>query len=518
MIDLVKLKLVAGDGGSGKVSLHREKYRPKGGPDGGAGGDGGSIRLVGDANFNTLKHYAGAKELKAEAGDDGGKNNRHGKQGQDLVLKVPLGTVVWLLAENDVSYKRRKKYEIPDVDFDFGTADDVAADDMAADGAHAGISEGAESAEFKNDGDQTADQIEQTFDNFEDNSKEDNPFRLQIIRSRDEIEFEKYYLEKEGEGIPYRKKKKLTPANPKQESVPVKKFVADEINSELENNQSIQPSQSSFSVLENSDQNSGRRSKNQSKNQSRDQGKNQLKDQRVTIKLVEIKEPNQEAILCQGGFGGRGNSSFKSSTNQTPLEAEYGTPGERKLVVFELRLLADVGLVGFPNAGKSTLLSRLTKAHPKIANYPFTTLEPQLGVMTADQGRKELIIADIPGLIEGASQGKGLGDKFLRHIQNCQELMYILYLEEGVVFNEELSVEEKAKAAWDQYQQLKDELEDHHPDLLDKKYVIGLNKIDIYDDDLIEAIIDLFERKDEEIFPFSSITGDGLTAIKKALF
>jgi GTP-binding protein len=452
MIDLVKLKLVAGDGGDGRVSLHREKYRPKGGPDGGAGGNGGHIILQADSNLNTLKNYAGVKDFRAEDGWPGGKNNRHGQQGADVVLKVPLGTVVWLTAENQVSRERRKKYEAPLIDFDLEKK----------------VEKNRESTEEKPDSDQL------------------NPFRLDITRNRDEVKFEKYFLQEEGQRPPAKEQDELLPIDPAQEAVPVKEFSYD-----VFSNESNQPTKDQDQVL---------------------------KTSVSAIKLVEMRQPGQQVVLCQGGFGGRGNSSFKSSTNRTPLEAEYGTPGEKKSVILELRLLADVGLVGFPNAGKSTLLSRLTEAHPKIGNYPFTTLEPQLGVMTSDDGQKELIVADIPGLIEGASQGKGLGNKFLRHIQNCQALLYVLFLEEGDVFNEELSLEDKAEMVWEQYQQLREELEDHHPELLDKDYLVSLNKIDLYSDDLMQAIEDFFARQDEKIIFFSGITGDGLLQLKQALF
>jgi GTP-binding protein len=452
MIDLVKLNLLAGDGGDGRVSLRREKYRPKGGPDGGAGGNGGHIILQADSNLNTLKNYAGVKDFKAEDGWPGGKNNKHGQQGADVVLKVPLGTVVWLTAENQASRERRKKYEAPLINFD--------------------LEEKVEKNQESAAEDQDPGQL--------------NPFRLDITRNRDEVEFKKYFLQEEGQRPLAKEQDQLLPVDPAQEVVPLKEFSYDVFSDE-----SDQPSKDQDQVL---------------------------KISVSAIKLVEMRQPGQQVVLCQGGFGGRGNSSFKSSTNRTPLEAEYGTPGEKKSVILELRLLADVGLVGFPNAGKSTLLSRLTEAHPKIGNYPFTTLEPQLGVMTSDDGQKELIVADIPGLIEGASQGRGLGDKFLRHIQNCQALLYVLFLEEGDVFNEELSLEDKAELVWEQYQQLREELEDHHPELLDKDYLVSLNKIDLYSDDLMQVIEDFFARQDEEIIFFSGITGDGLLQLKQALF
>jgi len=242
------------------------------------------------------------------------------------------------------------------------------------------------------------------------------------------------------------------------------------------------------------------------------------------MKLKEITEHNQEIIICQGGFGGRGNDSFKGPANTTPLEAEFGTFGEQKLVTLELKLLADIGLVGFPNAGKSTLLSKLTKARPKIANYPFTTLEPNLGVMRTDAG-KELVIADIPGLIEGASDGKGLGLDFLRHVENCRVLWFVLYLDESIVFDESLDVDTKAKMIVQQYDDLIEELKSYSGNrklggdgLIQKPNIVTLNKIDIYSAELIDTLLDLFMQKDIKVTPFSAVTGDGLEVIEKLVF
>lgn len=222
------------------------------------------------------------------------------------------------------------------------------------------------------------------------------------------------------------------------------------------------------------------------------------------ILLKRFTEEGQELVVCRGGRGGRGNTAFKSSMKTTPLEAEYGGLGQERLVVLELELLADVGLVGLPNAGKSTFLSRVTKAQPKIANYPFTTLAPHLGVWQlspatnssnsanseddSSRGPSAVVVADIPGLIEGASEGKGLGHDFLRHVKNCRVLLFVVYLPESVVFDQTVTDQEKAEQVWQQYQLLDAELRAYSEQLTDKPRLVALNKIDMYPESLQHAI------------------------------
>lgn len=381
MIDLVSLLIKAGDGGNGKVSFHREKYVLKGGPDGGHGGDGGSVVLRGSRHFNTLKHYAGKKEILAQPGGMGGRRKKSGAKGESTVMEVPLGTVVWLVAENEPSRLRRNKYT------------------------------------------------------------------LEYAFTRGEVTHEIYEVEKEGGAPPFREPATLLPVSPR-------------------------------------------------------------------VKLVEITEEGQEIVLCQGGFGGHGNISFKSSVTTTPLIAEYGTFGEQKQIVLELKLLADIGLVGYPNAGKSTLLSKITRAHPKTADYPFTTIEPNLGVLNLPEGR-DLVVADIPGLIEGASEGKGLGHDFLRHIENCRMLLFVLFLEENVVSDNRLTAVQKAEKVWEQYQQLRTELKQYHRSMLQKPSLISLNKTDIYSAQLIQEIQARFAKEKLTVLPFSGFTGQGLPELVK---
>lgn len=234
-------------------------------------------------------------------------------------------------------------------------------------------------------------------------------------------------------------------------------------------------------------------------------------------KLVDILEDGQEVVVAQGGIGGRGNEHFKSSSMTTPLIAEYGTFGEQRMVAFELKLLADVGLVGLPNAGKSTLLSRLTSARPKVAAYPFTTLEPHLGIYHSPKTGQELVIADVPGLIEGASEGKGLGFQFLRHILNCKVLLYVLSLDESVIHDETLSDKEKAEQLWQQYQLLHKELVDFNPELDTKRSHSLLNKIDIYSEELLQEIQKKFKKQKMEVLSLSAVTGEGVDKLNELL-
>jgi GTP-binding protein len=221
--------------------------------------------------------------------------------------------------------------------------------------------------------------------------------------------------------------------------------------------------------------------------------------------LFEITEENQEEILLEGGLGGRGNWHFKSSTRQTPRYAQPGIKGTMLQITLELKVLADVGLVGFPNAGKSTLLAALTSAKPKIADYEFTTLKPNLGIVEYRDYRS-FIMADIPGIIEGAAEGKGLGHYFLRHIERNSILLYVIPADATDV-----------KAA---FEVLHNELKKYNPELLDKEYMVVLSKADLLDEELkkeyTEEMNTLF--KDTPHLIISSVTQYQLIELKDALW
>lgn len=226
------------------------------------------------------------------------------------------------------------------------------------------------------------------------------------------------------------------------------------------------------------------------------------KDAETGEELFEITKHGEEVILRKGGLGGRGNSWFKNSVRQTPRYAQPGTEGEEGWNILELKVLADVGLVGFPNAGKSTLLSVISAAKPKIANYPFTTLVPNLGIVSYRDDRS-FVMADIPGIIEGASEGKGLGLRFLRHIERNSTLLFLVPADADDIAAE--------------YSVLLKELETYNPELLDKDRLLSISKSDMLDDELKEEVKKTLPKGVKTVF-FSSVAQHGLTELKDLIW
>ena len=323
-VDYVTITVRSGSGGPGAVSFRRAKFEPRGGPWGGDGGDGGSIIMEADDNLYTLLDLRYNRHHFAGDGEAGGKNNRRGKDGEDIILRVPPGTIA----------KRT------------GTGEVVG----------------------------------------------------------------------------------------------------------------------------------------------------------------EVDEPGERIVLAQGGRGGRGNAFFKTSTNQAPRHAQPGEEGEEKDITLELKLLADVGLVGLPNAGKSTLIASISAAKPKVADYPFTTLEPALGVIYVRE-YESFVMADIPGIIEGAHEGKGLGVQFLKHIERNAVLLFVSPITSGDPGGE--------------YETLLNELHSYNPHLLDKPRVVAISKIDLLPPEERDAYVALF--RDEfpegtELYPISAVAQVGLDRLKRALY
>ncbi|MEO6838616.1 MAG: GTPase ObgE [Ginsengibacter sp.] len=318
-IDLIKIFCKSGHGGAGSKHFMRNKLTAMGGPDGGDGGRGAHIILRGNKNLWTLLHLRYYKNIFADNGENGSKNNSTGRDGKDIIIDVPLGTIA----------------------------------------------------------------------SIEENGKK-----------------------------------------------------------------------------------------------------------------VEILEDGEEKILLKGGRGGQGNSHFATPTNQAPEHSQPGEPGEESFVNLELKVLADVGLVGFPNAGKSTLLSVITAAKPKIANYAFTTINPQLG-MVEYRENKSFCVADLPGIIEGAAEGKGLGHRFLRHIERNPILLFVIPAD--------------SKDHFEEFKILQNELKEYNPELLDKKFLIAISKSDMLDDELKEAIEKELPKDIPHIF-ISSLTNKGLVELKDMLW
>ncbi|AEH44902.1 GTP-binding protein Obg/CgtA [Thermodesulfatator indicus DSM 15286] len=322
-VDQTKIYVKAGNGGAGCVSFRREKYVPRGGPDGGDGGKGGDVILVASSQLHTLYDFYHQTHFRAENGRPGMGKKMKGRDGDDLILKVPVGTIV-------------KDAETGEILYDFT---------------------------------------------------------------------------KDGESF----------------------------------------------------------------------------------------------VVAKGGRGGRGNARFATPTRQAPRFAEPGKPGEERWIILELKLIADVGLVGLPNAGKSTLLSRITAARPKIADYPFTTITPNLGVVKLDEERS-FVVADIPGLIEGAHKGVGLGLDFLRHIERTKAILYVLDASKG---------EECLK----DFELLQKELAHYHRSLIEKPAAIALNKIDIVSDrQKLYELKAFFEKKGYPVYLISAVTGEGIKELLEGLW
>lgn len=228
----------------------------------------------------------------------------------------------------------------------------------------------------------------------------------------------------------------------------------------------------------------------------------QIFDENNDVMLADLTQAGQTILMLEGGKGGRGNATFKTSVNQAPRQTTPGGPAEEMWVWMQLKLMADTGLVGLPNAGKSTFLAAASRARPKIADYPFTTLKPQLGVVYVDN--KEFVIADIPGLIEGAHEGLGLGDRFLGHIERCATILHV--------------IDATGNDVVDAYKTIRHELIEYGEGLSDKKEIIALNKTDALDDELVEMLTnELKEVTSSKIVPISGFTGDGVELMLREL-
>ncbi len=367
-VDEVKIHARAGHGGRGCISLLREAYRPKGGPDGGNGGRGGDVILEADHDLNNLIHQFYQPRLHAKHGEHGMGKGMDGHAGKDLIVKVPCGTLVWRCPPDPVA-----------------TAPDAAPDAAAA--AAAALDP--------------------------DSDEPEAPL-------------------------------------PPRASVPLRKPGQPLILSSTHHRPVLRHA-GAHKALE--------------VDLSDDAASPEV-DAEGRELVADLTEHGQRFILCKGGRGGLGNRNFASSVRQTPRFAQPGEPGAEGEFVFELRLIADVGLVGYPNAGKSTLLTAVSKARPKLAAYPFTTLTPQIGIVEYTDFRR-IVVCDVPGLIDGAHRNVGLGHAFLRHIQRCKILVLLIDMAGS-----------DGRAPWDDHRQLLEELGLYDPAMLEKPRLVVANKMD----------------------------------------
>lgn len=241
-------------------------------------------------------------------------------------------------------------------------------------------------------------------------------------------------------------------------------------------------------------------------------------DEATGEEIGDLTTTGQRLLLARGGGGGRGNQHFATPTRKAPRKAEDGHPGEEKHLLLELKIMADAGLVGLPNAGKSTLLAAMTDATPKIADYPFTTLSPNLGVFLASDFQSRIVLADIPGLIEGAHEGLGLGDRFLRHIERTRVLVHLVAPEGGETATGELTeADTDPEALFYAYELVEDELRQYSEKLLSKPRLVCLSKTDLLREQDVRAAADLFHQRGIELFPISAAEGKNLDQLKRRI-
>jgi GTPase len=425
-IDRVRIQVHAGDGGNGAVAWRREAHVPKGGPAGGDGGDGGDVWFVADAQLSTLIDLKFRQHHEAQSGRPGAGGGKNGRGGEDLVIRVPVGTSIYY--EGEADEERPPWHEAPDgIHFTPDEDDDP---------------EGMENV-WVVDGRVVNVEVEQ--------AGQDDPGELTMTRA------ELLAL-----------------------GAPPEVVAGGETISSGAQKRHIRP---------------------------RKQAKRRRPEHQIGDLLGDLDHDGDRLCVAEGGLGGRGNVHFRSSTNRTPDRAEPGTEGEAMWLRLELKLLADVGIVGYPNVGKSTLISRISRARPEIGDYPFTTLVPQLGVVSLS-GERSMVVADVPGLVDGASEGRGLGHEFLRHLERTRVLLHLLAPDPTPGRNVLADLDA-----------LEGELRRYGPMFEGRPRVVALNKIDTDDGAaLIRETRRALRKRNIPLFPISAVTGEGTDALLEALW
>ena len=492
MIDYAKTKIKAGNGGRGIISFRREKYIPKGGPDGGDGGNGGNVYFIATNEIATLLDFQYHTQFQAQNGEPGGASHKKGKDGEDLYIKVPVGSVIKinkLIADlpNNIQGKRLSNEPIKYTQkiFNYKKIEKIK----------------------KREKEQTVDVEEETINpiiNIENQNEAKNNLHHQQYSEQDNDITKQYQNDTE-----IKINQEAEKEREKLKNIALKQHKVYKFSEEVYKTARLVQIQ-----------------------------KQQINSNESLI--FDLVEEGKKVCIARGGRGGRGNARFKNAERQAPKIAERGQQGEYVEVEITLKSIAHVGLVGFPNAGKSTLLSKLTSAAPKIAEYPFTTLEPNLGVMIlSDELKKHIInnkiinaktsanteqdlpepqriiIADLPGLIEGAAQGKGLGFKFLQHIERTQVLLHLIEYPEHREINRPGEIAEHLYA---KYQTIRNELAQYGNTVPDKKEIIVINKIDRMPDnnkvEIIQRTEETFKTINCPIAFISAITGAGMKGLK----
>ena len=424
-IDEIKIFARAGHGGRGCVSFRREKFVPKGGPDGGNGGRGGSVILEASHDINNLIAQYYSPRLIAQKGGHGQGQGKEGKGGKDLIIKVPCGTLVWKIIEHDEENSLVEPLAPGESMDDFDENDEFqgTGEKIEMEGVDEEDFED-DDEDFVTDGDVDFEDDEEFADGDDDEGEE--------WRAADDDDAE---AQQEADGD----------LDGPAESETSQAFMTSNSNRVIRYAGNVRAIEIDVS-------------KEVDAPEVGETAKKEL--------IADLTTHGERFVLCQGGRGGLGNKNFATARRQTPRFAQPGEAGEEGNFFLELQIIAEIGLVGYPNAGKSTVLTAISAARPKIAPYPFTTLHPQIGVLQYEDYAR-LTVCDIPGIIEGAHNNVGLGHEFLRHIRRCKVLVIVLDMA-GM----------DAREPWDDYTQLLEELRLYSSEIAEKPRLIAANKMD----------------------------------------